>query len=94
MAKVSVEERQLRFCCGINEVGNFLGTSSGASFYSQNTLEETVRTRYTARVATTIPEQKEAIAELRKLKFQPLRRFKGNEGNMITLWYLPPKRKR
>lgn len=94
MAKVYASTKESFYCCGLHEIGNFMSEKDSGRWGFDPLLKDGVADRDAALIATTIPEQKKAITELRKLKFQPLRRFKGNEGNMITLWYLPPKRKR
>lgn len=94
MAKVYANIVDSPYCCGLHEVGNFMSEKDDTGWGNGPLLKDLITERYTALITTTIPRQRHAIAELKKLKFQPLRRFKGNEGNMITLWYLPPKRKR
>lgn len=90
MARIDATFAQMPFCCGLGIVGGF--TSWESSYTAA--LEIHARERDTALIATTIAEQKAAIKELKACGFTALRKFKGNEGNMITLWYLAPKRKR
>jgi hypothetical protein len=75
------------YCCGVDVVGDFCVAEADEGV-DDNTLAEVVSdSKVGLIVATTIPEQKEAIAELRRLKFRELVTFTGpTTRNRITLW--------
>lgn len=83
------EISSVNHCCGLVEIGDLEITYAD---YPQTGYRYTKPPPETA-IATTIPSQVEEIAALEKLGFEPLRSFRGNSSNIITLWLrVPPGR--
>jgi hypothetical protein len=76
------------FCCGIGVIGSFQVDDDDDfnvdCHLNINNIREEGRNLI---LATTTPNQKEAIKALKKLGFKRMARFKSySSGNVITLW--------
>ena len=82
-----------RFCCQLNEVGGFHDRSQE---FCYQVIGRHFRSAYTApgnaSFATTITEQRPAIAALKKRGFRRVARwYSQTTGNTITLWFCSPE---
>jgi hypothetical protein len=93
-----VESESFQFCCGMEELGNFLGTyveqrDAIASRLQQLAAERQELQEYDnggspgGLLATTVPNQTAAVKALKFHKFRKVFTFRNpGTGNKVTLW--------
>lgn len=82
-----MDSQGMAYCCGMVEFGQF-GDDGEEILAELKAQWNMVGDGFTGALATTVPDQKEAIRALRKLKFEPLKTFKSaSTGSRITLWF-------